>query len=74
MAGGVPLIVDNTVASPILLRPIEHGADVVLHALTKFIGGHGNSLGGAIVDAGRFDWAGQPERFAMLCRPDPFVS
>ncbi len=70
-AGGVPLIVDNTVASPILLRPIEHGADVVLHALTKFIGGHGNSLGGAIVDAGRFDWAGQPERFAMLCRPDP---
>lgn len=70
-AGGVPLIVDNTVASPILLRPIEHGADVVLHALTKFMGGHGNSLGGAIVDAGRFDWAGQPERFAMLCRPDP---
>ncbi len=70
-AGGVPLIVDNTVASPVLLRPIEHGADVVLHSLTKFIGGHGNSLGGAIVDAGRFDWAAQPERFAMLCRPDP---
>ena len=68
---GVPLIVDNTVATPMLLRPIEHGADVVLHSLTKFLGGHGNSLGGIIVDAGRFPWARHADRFAMFSRPEP---
>jgi O-acetylhomoserine (thiol)-lyase len=70
-AHGVPLIVDNTVATPILLRPIDHGADVVVHSLTKFIGGHGNSLGGAIVDAGRFDWARHADRFPMMVEPEP---
>jgi len=70
-AHGVPLIVDNTVASPMLLRPIEHGADVVVHSLTKFIGGHGTAMGGAIIDAGRFDWAAHPSRFAMLTTPEP---
>jgi O-acetylhomoserine (thiol)-lyase len=68
---GVPLIVDNTVPSPILLRPIEHGADVVVHALTKFIGGHGNSLGGMIVDAGNFDWRAHARRFPMFSTPEP---
>jgi O-acetylhomoserine (thiol)-lyase len=68
---GVPLIVDNTVPTPILLRPIEHGADVVLHALTKFIGGHGNSLGGMIVDAGNFDWRANARRFPMFVTPEP---
>ena len=53
---GVPLIVDNTVATPILLRPIEYGADIVVHSLTKFMGGHGTTLGGAIVDSGKFPW------------------
>src|SRR6202453_4304068 len=66
---GIPLIVDNTVASPILLRPIEHGADIVVHSLTKFLGGHGVALGGAIVDSGRFDWRANAERFAMFCEP-----
>ena len=70
-AGGVPLIVDNTVATPILLRPIEHGADVVLHSLTKFIGGHGNSLGGLIVDGGNFDWRKHGQRFPMFVEPEP---
>jgi O-acetylhomoserine (thiol)-lyase len=70
-AGGVPLIVDNTVATPILLRPIEYGADVVLHSLTKFIGGHGNSLGGMIVDAGNFDWRAHGARFRMFVEPEP---
>jgi len=69
--GGVPLIVDNTVATPILLRPIEHGADVVLHSLTKFIGGHGTSLGGMIVDAGNFDWRKHGARFPMFVEPEP---
>ena len=54
---GVPLIVDNTLATPYLIRPIDHGADIVVHSLTKFLGGHGNSLGGIIVDAGTFDWS-----------------
>ena len=67
---GVPLIVDNTVATPILLRPIEHGADIVVHSLTKFMGGHGVAMGGAIVDAGRFDWRAQASKFPMLCEPD----
>ncbi len=69
-AAGVPLIVDNTVPSPYLCRPFEHGADIVVHSLTKYIGGHGNSVGGAIVDGGRFDWAAQPERFGLLVQPD----
>ncbi|MCK9537812.1 O-acetylhomoserine aminocarboxypropyltransferase/cysteine synthase family protein [Dokdonella sp.] len=68
---GVPLIVDNTVASPHLLRPFEHGADIVVHSLTKYLGGHGNSLGGAIVDSGRFPWAAHKQRFARLSTPDP---
>ncbi|ADX46106.1 aminotransferase class V-fold PLP-dependent enzyme [Paracidovorax avenae] len=68
---GVPLIVDNTVPSPYLLRPIEHGADIVVHSLTKYLGGHGNSIGGAIVDSGKFPWAQHRERFACLNTPDP---
>src|SRR5665213_2030215 len=67
---GVPLIVDNTVPSPILLRPIEFGADIVLHSLTKFLGGHGTTMGGIIVDSGKFPWQEHPERFAMLTQPD----
>lgn len=67
---GVPLIVDNTVATPILLRPIEHGADIVVHSLTKFMGGHGTTLGGAIVDSGNFPWCEYPDRFPMFNRPD----
>jgi O-acetylhomoserine (thiol)-lyase len=67
---GVPLIVDNT-AAPVLCRPLEHGAAIVLHSTTKYIGGHGNSIGGVLVDGGNFDWAAQPERFPMLNRPDP---
>src|SRR5947207_1575095 len=68
---GVPLVVDNTVATPILLRPIDYGADVVVHSLTKYMGGHGTTLGGAIVDAGRFPWKQQARRFAMFSQPDP---
>ena len=68
---GIPLIVDNTVATPILLRPIEHGADIVVHSLTKFMGGHGTTLGGAIVDSGRFPWHAHAERFPAFNRPDP---
>ncbi|HAJ12265.1 MAG TPA: O-acetylhomoserine aminocarboxypropyltransferase, partial [Comamonadaceae bacterium] len=67
---GVPLIVDNTVPSPYLLRPIEHGADIVVHALTKYLGGHGNSIGGAIIDSGKFPWAEHKERFKRLNEPD----
>jgi len=68
---GVPLIVDNTVATPILLRPIQYGADIVVHSLTKFIGGHGTTLGGIIVDAGTFPWKEHARRFPMFSRPDP---
>lgn len=68
---GVPLIVDNTVASPCIIKPIEHGADIVIHSLTKYIGGHGNSIGGMIVDSGKFDWAANKERFPMLNEPEP---
>ncbi|HEV2189288.1 MAG TPA: O-acetylhomoserine aminocarboxypropyltransferase/cysteine synthase family protein [Stellaceae bacterium] len=68
--GGVPLVVDNTVATPILLRPIEYGADVVVHSLTKFMGGHGTTLGGAIVDSGKFPWMQHAERFRQFCEPD----
>ena len=67
---GVPLIVDNTVATPILLRPIEYGADIVVHSLTKFMGGHGTTLGGAIVDSGKFPWEQHAERFPMFNEPD----
>ncbi|MCK0512927.1 O-acetylhomoserine aminocarboxypropyltransferase/cysteine synthase family protein [Aromatoleum buckelii] len=67
---GVPLIVDNTVPSPYLCRPFEHGADIVVHALTKYLGGHGNSLGGIIVDSGKFPWAEHKERFRRLNEPD----
>ena len=68
---GVPLIVDNTVASPILCRPFEHGADIVIHSLTKYIGGHGTTIGGIIVDSGKFDWTKDKKRFAVLNEPDP---
>jgi O-acetylhomoserine (thiol)-lyase len=68
---GVPLIVDNTVATPYLLRPFEHGADIVVHSLTKYLGGHGTSLGGAIVDSGKFPWAEHKTRFKRLNQPDP---
>jgi O-acetylhomoserine (thiol)-lyase len=68
---GVPLIVDNTVPTPILLRPIEYGADIVVHSLTKFMGGHGTTLGGIIVDSGRFPWQLHAQRFPMFSRPDP---
>jgi O-acetylhomoserine (thiol)-lyase len=67
---GVPLIVDNTVATPILLRPIDYGADVVVHSLTKFMGGHGTTLGGIIVDSGRFPWKQHADRFPMFNQPD----
>src|SRR5271170_3856013 len=69
-AHGVPLIVDNTVPTPVLLRPIEHGADIVVHSLTKFMGGHGAAMGGAIVDSGGFDWRTNSPRFPMFCEPD----
>ncbi len=67
---GVPLIVDNTVPSPYLCRPIEHGADIVVHSLTKYLGGHGNSIGGVIVDSGKFPWAEHKARFKRLNEPD----
>lgn len=67
---GVPLIVDNTVPSPYLSRPIEHGADIVVHSLTKYLGGHGTTLGGAIVDSGKFPWAQHKQRFKRLNEPD----
>jgi O-acetylhomoserine (thiol)-lyase len=67
---GVPLIVDNTVPSPYLCRPFEHGADIVVHSLTKYLGGHGNSVGGAIVDSGKFPWAQYKARFKRLNEPD----
>ncbi|MEH6451905.1 MAG: aminotransferase class I/II-fold pyridoxal phosphate-dependent enzyme [Psychromonas sp.] len=68
---GVPLIVDNTVATPVLCRPFEFGADIVVHSLTKYIGGHGTSIGGIIVDSGKFDWVANKKRFAVLNEPDP---
>jgi len=66
---GIPLIVDNTMATPYLIKPIDHGADIVVHSATKFIGGHGTSIGGVVVDAGRFDWS-QNDRFPGLVEPD----
>lgn len=68
---GIPLIIDNTFGTPYLIRPIEHGADIVVHSATKFIDGHGSSLGGIIVDSGRFDWKAQPGKFPSLAQPDP---
>jgi O-acetylhomoserine (thiol)-lyase len=70
-AAGVPLIADNTVATPLMLKPIHHGADVVVHSLTKFVGGHGTTLGGAIVDGGTFPWAEHAERFPGFNEPEP---
>ncbi|SDJ80464.1 O-acetylhomoserine aminocarboxypropyltransferase/cysteine synthase family protein [Billgrantia gudaonensis] len=67
---GVPIMVDNTVPTPFLWRPIEHGADIVIHSATKYIGGHGTTVGGVIVDSGRFPWADHPERFPLLNEPD----
>ena len=68
---GIPLIIDNTVPSPYLLRPFEHGADIVVHSLTKYLGGHGNSIGGIIVDSGKFPWVENKARFRSLNEPDP---
>ncbi|TKB55440.1 O-acetylhomoserine aminocarboxypropyltransferase/cysteine synthase family protein [Ferrimonas aestuarii] len=68
---GVPLMVDNTVATPVLCRPFEHGAHIVIHSLTKYIGGHGTAVGGIIVDSGKFDWVANKERFPILNQPDP---
>ena len=69
-AAGIPLVVDNTMASPVLCRPIEHGADIVVESGTKFLGGHGNSIAGLIIDSGKFDWT-QSEKFAFLNQPNP---
>ena len=66
----MPLIVDNTVATPLLLKPIQHGADVVVHSLTKFVGGHGTTLGGAIVDGGSFPWSEHADRFPGFNQPE----
>lgn len=68
---GMPLIVDNTVPTPYLWRPIEHGADIVVHSLTKYLGGHGTTVGGAVVDSGNFPWAKHGDRFPMMVEPDP---
>jgi O-acetylhomoserine (thiol)-lyase len=68
---GIPLIVDNTVATPYLCRAFDHGADIIVHSLTKYIGGHGTTIGGIIIDSGKFDWAAQKDKFPMLNEPDP---
>src|SRR5215469_13868137 len=68
---GVPLVIDNTMASPYLCRPIEHGADIVVHSATKFLGGHGTSIGGIIVDSGKFQWAQHTEKYAAITKPSP---
>jgi len=68
---GVPLIVDNTVPTPVLLRPLEHGADIVVYSTTKYIGGHGVHVGGAVVDGGRFDWTAEADRWPQFTKPDP---
>ena len=67
----IPFIVDNTFGTPYLIRPLEHGADIVVHSATKFLGGHGTSLGGVIVDGGKFDWKANPDKFPTLSKPDP---
>ncbi len=68
---GLPLVIDNTFGTPYLIRPIEYGADVVIHSATKFIGGHGTTIGGVIVDAGKFDWAAHADKFPQLVEPNP---
>ena len=68
---GIPFIIDNTFGTPYLIRPLEHGADIVVHSATKFLGGHGTSLGGVIVDGGKFDWKKNPNKFPTLAKPDP---
>jgi O-acetylhomoserine (thiol)-lyase len=68
---GLPLIVDNTIPTPYLIRPFEHGADIVVHSMTKFLGGHGTAVGGVVVDGGRFDWGAHAERYPGLTTPDP---
>ena len=68
---GIPLVIDNTFGTPYLIRPIEHGADIVVHSATKFLGGHGTTLGGIIVDSGKFDWKAHADRFAPIARPNP---
>ena len=68
---GIPFIIDNTFGTPYLIRPLEHGADIVVHSATKFLGGHGTSLGGVIVDDGKFDWKANPDKFPTLAKPDP---
>ena len=68
---GIPLIIDNTFGTPYLIRPIEHGADIVIHSATKFLGGHGSSLGGVVVDGGTFDWKANADKFPTLAKPDP---
>ena len=68
---GIPLIVDNTFGTPYLIRPLEHGADIVVHSATKFLGGHGSSLGGVVVDGGKFDWKANPDKFPTSAKPDP---
>ena len=68
---GIPFIVDNTFGTPYLIRPLEHGADIVVHSATKFLGGHGTSLGGVIVDGGKFDWKSNPDKYPTLAKPDP---
>jgi len=68
---GVPLIVDNTIATPYLIRPFEHGADIVVHSITKFLGGHGTTIGGVVIDGGRFAWSQNVEKFPGLTEPDP---
>ena len=68
---GIPLVVDNTVPTPYLCRPIDFGADIVIHSLTKYMGGHGTTIGGVIVDSGKFDWAKEPKKYPMLNEPDP---
>jgi len=70
-ARGLPVIVDNTVLTPVLFRPLEHGADIVCYSTTKYLGGHGVHVGGAVVDGGRFDWAADPDRWEQFCKPDP---
>ncbi|EGR3179654.1 O-acetylhomoserine aminocarboxypropyltransferase/cysteine synthase, partial [Vibrio parahaemolyticus] len=70
-AQGVPVIVDNTVATPVLCKPIEFGADIVVHSLTKYVGGHGTTLGGVIVDSGKFPWAQHKGRFPVFNQPEP---
>ena len=68
---GIPLVIDNTFGTPYLIRPIEHGADIVVHSATKFLGGHGTTLGGIIVDSGRFDWKAQADKYAPIAKPNP---